>query len=536
MEQKAKQKKNILCELQKMTSGLFVIFMLFFFPLFYQNKYFNIKEAKLKFFNICSIGLVILTVIFVCAGWLEKRRTEGWKKRPEQEKWNIKEMLSKMQTTSWFAVIFFLAVILSTVFSVYPEESFYGRNGRMLGAIVFLLCIFVYGILGKYLKPGIWMAWIFLISNTVVVMISVLQFWGLDFLGMSENVVDITSFVSTIGNKNAYAGYLCMILPIGMVLYYLSEMPFSKIIYGLFLVLGFYGAFVTTADSWILGVGISFVVMLWFSLTDNHNMKHFLELCILFGISSLILKISIVVGQAENIKTDFSYVFQTLKLQNFMINGYVLLAEAILFTGGMWLIKAAEKGNIVPPYQKIKKWLFTLLAVIAGIGILLFLIANFLENKQWDGVFGWMNYLKLQDNFGNGRGIMWKHTVKGWIELEPWRKFLGYGVNCFDQFYYQSGEVVETIKTIDPHNEILLFLSIMGIFGTIGYFGLLISTIVSAAKMSYQYPVMMMGAVMLCSYLAQAMVNNPTVFITPNLFLFLGILKSIERNYKEIKI
>lgn len=535
MEQQAKQKKSIICELQKTVSGFFVILMLFFFPLFYQNKYFNIREAKLQFFHVCSIGLVILTAIFACAGWLEKKRAEGEKVRPEQEEQSLKEMLSQMQVTSWFAVVFFLAVILSTVFSVYPEESFYGRDGRMLGAIVFLLCILVYGILGKYLKPGIWMAWIFLISNTIVVMISVLQFWGLDFLHMSENVADVTSFVSTIGNKNAYAGYLCMILPVGMVLYYLSEMPFSKIIYGLFLVLGFYGAFVTTADSWILGVGISFVVMLWFSLTDNHKMKHFLELCMLFWISSLIVKISIAVGQAQNIITDFSYVFGTLKIQNFMINGYVLLAEAILFIGGIWWIGFAEKRNMDPPYQKIRKWFFTVSAIIVGIGIFLFLIANFWGNKQWDGVFGWINHLKLQDDFGNGRGIMWKQTVKNWIELEPWRKFLGYGVNCFDQFYHQNGDVVETIKTIDPHNEFLLFLSIMGVFGTIGYFGLLISTIVSAAKMSDQYPVMMMGTVMLCSYLAQAMVNNPTIFITPNLFLFLGILKSIERNYREIK-
>lgn len=86
---------------------------------------------------------------------------------------------------------------------------------------------------------------------------------------------------------------------------------------------------------------------------------------------------------------------------------------------------------------------------------------------------------------------------------------------------------------IDPHNEILQFMSLTGIFGMVSYFGLLISTAVSAGKMVKEYPVMMMGAAMVWSYLAQSMVNNPTAFLTPVLFLHLGILKGIERHYKE---
>ena len=44
---------------------------------------------------------------------------------------------------------------------------------------------------------------------------------------------------------------------------------------------------------------------------------------------------------------------------------------------------------------------------------------------------------------------------------------------------------------------------------------------------------MMMGTVMILSYMAQSMVNNPTAFLMPTLFLYLGILKSLQRHYKE---
>lgn len=147
-----------------------------------------------------------------------------------------------------------------------------------------------------------------------------------------------------------------------------------------------------------------------------------------------------------------------------------------------------------------------------------------------------MNRLVLQDNFGSSRGIIWKQTWSAWKKLPVGRKFFGYGVNCFHQFLYQyQGAELAGYggRIIDPHNELLQFLSMTGIFGAVCYFGFLISTAVSAAKMSRQYPVMMMGTVMICSYLAQSTVNNPTVFLTPTLFLYLGILKSLERHYKE---
>ena len=76
MRQKAKQKQNtdIIAELQKGAAGLFVICMTGLFPLFYQDGYFNIANAKLLFFNICSASLVVLTLIFAAIGWLQKRK------------------------------------------------------------------------------------------------------------------------------------------------------------------------------------------------------------------------------------------------------------------------------------------------------------------------------------------------------------------------------------------------------------------------------------------------------------------------------
>ena len=85
------------------------------------------------------------------------------------------------------------------------------------------------------------------------------------------------------------------------------------------------------------------------------------------------------------------------------------------------------------------------------------------------------------------------------------------------------------MKLVDAHNEFLQFLVTTGVFGVVGYFGLLISTVVSSAKKYLEKPIMLLGIVVPCGYMAQGMVNNPTVFLTPYLFLMLGIIKSLEK-------
>lgn len=543
MEKKAKKTENlygkgIVAEFEKGITGIFVILMLGCFPLYFQDAYFNIADAKKEFFVICACALVGLTIL--CFG-LEKlyklRQAALLRKDSSMIRKNWKKYLLKISFSSWFAGIFLLAIFLSTIFSIDPIESFWGTDERKLGAGLFLLCICVYFILGKYLQPGIWMAWIFLISNSVLFGILIFQFLGKDIFHMWDGVLpnQYGLYLTTIGNSNACASYFCMILSVGMVLYYCSKTTFSKVIYGSFLVLGFYASYATNTDSWVLGIGIVFLILLWFSLQGHQSIKAFLEICGLFWIGSMLLKLTIFLNH-NNEDAFMIQIFQRLRLQNLMVHKYTLLIGAVLLIICMSVVRIEEKKKLEIPYLKIRKNFYFIFVSIVGVVTLLFLFANFSENKLWEGSLQWMNRLKLRDEFGSGRGGIWKHTIWVWRGLPFRQKFLGYGVNCFHQFYY-SQDAEELMKAVtrvfDPHNEFLYFLSITGILGVIGYIGLLASTAVSAEKMSRCYPVMMMGTIMICSYLARGMVNSPTTFIIPTFFVYLGILKSMERHYKE---
>lgn len=538
MKQKVEQnKKNAMYELEGAVASLFVILMLGFFPLFFQDSYFNITYAKRIFFYFCGAGLTVLTSILAGAGYLQdwkERRTR--KKALQEPKKGIKEILTNIPITSWFAYSFLLAVLIATIFSTYPYESFYGVDGRTLGTIVFFLCIAEYVILGKVLQPGIWMAWIFLISNALVSLLLILQFWGIDILHMWDGVIaaEIGGFASTIGNVNACATYFCMAVPVGMVLFYLSDALLSEVLYGLFLLLGFFGMYATISDSWILGIGAAFLVLLCFSIKDHDYMERFLGVSLMFWASSLIVRLSLAIG-AENTSV-MSQRFRTLPLQNFMTSNKVLLIEGVLLCLGMFFIRWLKKKKVEVPYAKIRRIFIGFVVTFLALAVIMVVSVNLFPEKLWEGRLQWMNLLKLQDSFGSSRGIIWKQTWSAWKKLPIGRKFFGYGINCFHQFLYQyqgAELAMYPSRIVDPHNELLQFMSMTGIFGAVCYFGFLISTAVSAAKQSRHYPVMMMGTVVICSYLAQSMVNNPTVFLTPTLFLYLGILKSLERHYKE---
>ena len=74
MKRKTKQDRNVMFELENAMAALFVIVMLGFFPLFFQDSYFNIVDAKMMFFYFCSAALIVMTIILAGAGYYQDRK------------------------------------------------------------------------------------------------------------------------------------------------------------------------------------------------------------------------------------------------------------------------------------------------------------------------------------------------------------------------------------------------------------------------------------------------------------------------------
>ncbi len=546
-----KQKKSVMYIFLEGAAALAVILMLGLFPLYFQDNYLDMSNAKLNFFRVCSVGLILASVLFICMDWLQrykeemqsrnkKRKRKAQPKAQEQpadKAQALRQWLGNVSVTTWFAVIFMAGILIATVFSANPQESWLGLEGRKLGALVWLLCIAMYMILGKYLKLGKWAAWAFLAANILVCLLAVLNFWAIDPLNMYSNLAaeQHGGFISTIGNINACSSYLCMTIPAGMTLYFVAEDKYLKIGSGVFLALGFLAGYCAHSESWLLGMGVSFLVLLWFAMRDYVSMLKFLEICGILWIASVFMKVTVLIAGILECNSYMYLNFSFDKMQNeLLLNGYLLAVEGILIAGVLFFIWSRKKSGKDLPYGMIRKIIFIAVAVVAVIGILLIAAAN-LNRSTWEGAFSVLERLRLQDSWGSSRGYIWRLTVEAWLDLPLWDKITGYGVNYYHMFIQQYGgaEVTEYFGgalLVDAHNELMQILTTMGVLGVVGYFGLLISTIVKSAKRVVVRPSLILGVIVVCSYIAQGLVNNPTVFLTPYLFVMLGIIKSMERD------
>lgn len=546
-----KQKKSVMYIFLEGAAALAVILMLGLFPLYFQDNYLDMSNAKLNFFRVCSVGLILASVLFICMDWLQRYKEEMRsrnKKRKRKAQTNTQEQpadklqalrqwLGNISVTTWFAVIFAAGILIATVFSANPQESWLGLEGRKLGALVWLLCIAMYFILGKYLKLGKWAAWVFLAANILVCLLAVLNFWAIDPLNMYSNLAaeQHGGFISTIGNINACSSYLCMTIPAGMALYFVAEDKYLKIGAGVFLALGFLAGYCAHSESWLLGMAVSFLVLLWFAMCDHVSVLKFLEICGILWIVSVFMKVTVYIAGTLECSSYMYLNFCFDKMQNgILLSGYLLAIEGILIAGIIFFIWNRKKSGKDLPYGMIRKIIFIAVAVVAFIGILSIAAAN-LNRSTWEGAFSVLERLRLQDSWGSSRGYIWRITMESWLDLPLWDKITGYGVNYYHMFIQQYGgaEVAEYFGgalLVDAHNELMQIVTTMGVLGTVGYFGLLISTIVKSAKKVTVRPSLILGVIVVCSYIAQGLVNNPTVFLTPYLFLMLGIIKSMERD------
>ena len=512
-------------EILSKLSYLYVGIMVGIFPLFYRNNYIDIRRAKQWLFDISSISFIIISLILIIIEYIEYRNSAKKKKNAYAIIWNSENI---------FMSIFIIAIIMSTLLSDYSKEAWDGSTGRGMGAKTILLCVCTCIIIGKYLKVSMGIVYIFIASNTLIFLIGIMNFFGLDILHMYDNLAEHQHnyFLTTIGNINVNSGYICLILPIAMTLYYLCEKNKFKILYVIFLIIGFFYGYITVSESWLLGIGASYLFLMIYSIRDYKHIKRWWELVGIFYCASLLMKISVLIANVLDVDTAMLNTFNNLKIQNLMIDGRVLFFVGVLLLVS-FLFKNRIKNISTTQYVTWRKYSSVVLMLFFVVIIVLFIVST-VSNIHWIKQLEWMNIFRIDDSFGSNRGYIWKRTLISFWDLSFGQKVFGYGLGCFKQFieagYGLEIKVKYGASFIDAHNELLQFAVTTGLLGVIGYFGMLVSKMINSIKKSADKPILIVGAMVIISWIAQGMVNNPQIVLTPMMFIFLGILKSLDKS------
>ena len=506
-------KRTLSDRLQKaaaVSTGIYVALMSCLFILGFHNNYIDIQDFKFRLF----VSLTTVYLIAEAAVWLLCVCTGG----RAVLKFFRSRFPSKARVI--FPLLFAAAILLGWCFSEWPGEAAFGSAGRQIGAVPLLLCILVYFSVTAGYRPYRFPVIVFLASTAAEFILGILNLWGIDPLRMYVNLIDEqhSFFIGTVGNKNVTSSYLCLILPVIVFLATRAKTHAERAALFALIVTGFYYGIGVSSDSFLLGMGAMFAVLLWQCMSDTGRMTFVYRTFGLFLAAMIAVFISVRIGPG-------SPFFLALPASGLI--GRMVRPDCLLITGGLFAVfvligeACRKKGSAF--LRKARNILFTVLAVIILVTVMTVITVNLLPAGASASLPRFLQRLVLSDDFGSNRGYIWKRTAEAFALLPPVKKLIGVGPDCFYQYmvplYGNEMTILYGAPFADAHNEFLQFLLTTGILGVTGYFGTLLSGLFGKNRVREPSPYFLVIA----AFMAQGLVNNPQIVTTPLLFIVLSI-------------
>ena len=513
------EKKQI--RFNEILTMLYTILMLCFFPLFYRNNYIDILRAKRDFF-LAATGIFLLL-------WVLTVMILKWKKKPQ----SCVGVQKNRQNKGWYVwgIIYLSGLAGGWLFSPYKRDCFWGLQGRYLGVLALAMGVWISWILARDLKRNKVLAGAAALSSGSIFVLQILDEWKIDLLGMKSNLVERQHpvFSSTIGNRNFNATFNCMMIGTAMAVFVLCRKTYSRILCGIWLILGFAAAFCCRSDSVFLGVGTVFLVFFWYVLKQKICWRDFMILATLF------------VAAAGMVAVFYSGLkkraYEMEGAAGILLRPEILCAEIVGILALLGLFFYMEKQTMTGEKQKICRCLQRIYLRISG-GVLLILATCFyLANKNGAELAeeSWLQLFRITKYWGGNRGYVWRRSLELFGEYSWFQKLFGCGANCFSYWFQGAfGHEVSSVKNqvfIDAHSEYLQMLMTTGIVGCIGYFGMIAATLVNCIRNMKKRgkEQSLPGIVFLSAFLAQGLLNNPQIATTPLLFVWMGMIWGMSK-------
>lgn len=194
-------------------------------------------------------------------------------------------------------LIFLGLVLLSTIFSVHPLTSLFGKYRRYDGLLTYLNYGIIFFLAAQFFKDTDrirTVAYSMVISAAVISVYGLLQYLGFDFLKWVSVPFEFDRSFATFGNPTFLGGYLVIILPISLGLFFSASDMRNQIILGVSLVLVFSCLIVTfTRAAWIGGLLnlICFFTLSWKRLKAKKQV-YITAACLLLIAAAFLIKSS----------------------------------------------------------------------------------------------------------------------------------------------------------------------------------------------------------------------------------------------------
>lgn len=409
-----------------------------------------------------------------------------------------------LKLTEYFAVAFAVISVISCINCKQFETAFLGTGGWGIGGGLICISVIFYLILSRsfVLHQTLWLPVIF--TNIIIFGITVIQSMNVDVLGMHCGIYQpqYYNYVSTIGNVNWLSGYLCLLMPMLMLMYFRCSERASAVIYIVVVALGLFNVVLCSSDSVFLGIGLCLPFAIPYILSDEKYIARFGYCIAIAGIELLCMaSLPVFEPKRETLNGIFAVITRWW------------IALVIVLAGVLMAFVAKRYYSSIRNEQRRKIVICAeILLLLCILGVLIITVVTF------------------DDNWGTRRGYIWRLTwEKFWAGSMP-RYLVGIGPDMTRAFYVDVSQLYGR-TLVACHSEALQYLVTMGILGFSFWMAIWAGVIRSYFKGKvWKQDAAIVFFPSLIAYLGQSLVNSP---MATNVAVLTVMTACYSLSYKE---
>lgn len=455
--------------------SLFFYYSVIIMPLYMENKYFNILEAKWHAY-LGSFVLLVVALIFIAMKPRERLvRPEG--------------------VMDWLIIAFAVNAGISSLLSRDAKSSFLGLDGWHVGALTIVTLAMWYFILRGHLprKQNMWLA--VMAVNVPIIVIAVMQAVRIDVLNLhaGANQHQYHMYISTLGNGNWIVGYLSLLFPLFIGFYLNCDDPTSERLYETFLFILCLLMVLTGSDGMYVAIGVMAFGLIPYAFRDPKRARKLMLVIIMYGTCLMLVAfMPDFVGKRGSMR----------RLAKFFLRPYIAPAIALVGAAGYLALSKIEWTERIERIgRNIEIALSVMVAVISAHALSFF-------DKFW----------------GTGRAWTWAKSIKKYRDFPLREKVWGVGPEMLRERYADISEFFGSPLTVS-HSEPLQVLLTMGAIGLMLWAAICIYIVYRFVKTRAWTKECGIYYLPIFAYIGQSFVNSATTLNVLLLTIILVLLR-----------
>lgn len=495
-------------------------------PLYARDGYHQIGNAKFDAYRFVMAGGSVLLLAVAAPYlffWFKERRK------------------AHLSATDWFVFAYALFTGISVLSGGFYEDVIWGSFGWNMGLMSQASFVLLYFFLSRFGRYGRVMVTALCVVACIVYVIGILHRMMFDPIGFYDGLENYqkAQFLSTLGQATWYGSFLAVTLPVGIGVFIQSNTKVWKVLSGIYTALGFCTLVTQNSDSAYFALAGALVVLFIISTKRRRSMCRFMGVLTLFFGAGKMMYFLMQIHPNPDLQVDFiTKVMWTSKV-TWILFFVCCAATVVMCITGKENQSGKRKDSQDESMERAGKILrravpVMAMAAVAGIVLVIFLQARGALPEAVSGRLDDISYFNWNDDWGNGRGRIWRFSVKIFSEEDAVRKLFGVGPDGFSSYvsarYSAEEELLWGEKVLtNAHNEWLNILINGGILGAAAYLGIYV-TAIRRCLGNFKEDVLLAGiAAAGMSYMCYNFFCYQQVLCTPFIFMLMGLGEHILR-------